>query len=80
MKILFPSWTRYCVWGVEGNAGIEVVKDFVDLLDLIVGRSYASETSERYLRRERHALGLGRCCLPDGRQVGRPSDLPALCF
>ena len=48
MKILFPSWTRYCVWGVEDNAGVEIVKDFVDLLDLIVNRSCASEVGEGY--------------------------------
>lgn len=48
VKFLFPSWTRYRVWGVEGNAGVEIVKDFVDLLDLIVNRSCASEAGEGY--------------------------------
>lgn len=45
---MFPSWTRYCVWGIEGNAGVEIVKNFVDLLDLIVGRSHVSEAGEGY--------------------------------
>lgn len=48
MKISFPSWAGYCFWDVEGDAGVEIVKDFVDFLDLIVGRSYVSEASERY--------------------------------
>ena len=45
---MFPSRTRYCVWSVEGNAGVEIVKNFVDLLDLIVSRSYTSEAVEGY--------------------------------
>ena len=56
MKISFPLWTRYRVWGVENNAGVEVVEDFVDFLDLIVGGSCVSEAGERYWRRQRHTL------------------------
>lgn len=48
MKILFPSWAGYCLRDIEGHAGVEVVKDFVDLLDFVVDRSWASEAIERY--------------------------------
>ena len=43
VKILFPSWAGYCLWGVESNAGVEIVKDFVDLLDFVLGGSWARE-------------------------------------
>ena len=45
MKILFPSWTGHCV---KSDAWVEIVKDFVDLVYLIVDRSWASEAGEGY--------------------------------
>jgi len=45
VKVCFPSRTRYYLWGVEG---VEIVKDFVDLLDFIVDRSCASQACEGY--------------------------------
>jgi len=45
VKVLFPSWTRDCV---EGDAGVEIVEDFVDLLYLVVNRSCVSEAGEGY--------------------------------
>lgn len=69
MKFLFPSRSGYCFWEVEGDAGVEVVKEFVNFLDLIVSRSYVSKASEGYRRRQRHAFRLGRRCLPG--EVGR---------
>jgi hypothetical protein len=67
MKVLLPSRTGYCVWGVEGNAGVEIVEDFVNLLNLVVGRSCGSEAGKGYWRRQRHTLRLWRRCLPDGQ-------------
>ena len=68
MKILFPSWTGYRFWGVEGDAGVEIVEEFVDFLDLVVDRSCASKAGEWYLRRQRHALRQRRRC-PPGDEV-----------
>jgi hypothetical protein len=67
VKILFPLRTWYSVKGVEGDAGVEIVEDFVNLLYLVVGRIRASEAGEGYLRRQRHVHRRWRRCLPDGR-------------
>ena len=48
VNVSFPSWSGYCVWGFQGDTGVEGVKDFVDFLNFIVGRSYVSDPGERY--------------------------------
>ena len=66
VKRSFPSRTGHCVGGVEDDAGVEVVENFVDLLDLILGRGYVPDVGEGYWRRQRHALRLAS--LPDGQE------------
>lgn len=74
---MFPSRTGYRFRGVEGDASVEVVKEFVYLLDLIVGGSCTSKASEWYWRRQRHARDCGFPAWGKGssRGDGRPKAI-----
>jgi hypothetical protein len=60
VEIFLPLWAGDGFRGAEGDARIEIVKELVDLLDLVVGWRCGPKVSERYWRRQRHALRLRR--------------------